>query len=176
MLIQANQRVAVLSIIGLLICLGQLLTTAQAEDQPTLVNIKRMSLDTAIKMGKAAIDMCRKKGVQVAVTIIDRGGHPQLVMRDVLAMDLTLTISRQKAYTAMSFNTATSKLTNRFTHPFSIGKVKGLVISAGGLPITAGGNIIGGIGVSGAPSGETDESCAKAGLAAVTDDLEMSAM
>ena len=150
--------------------------TLAAEDQPVLVSIKRMSLDTVLKMGKAAIDMCRKKGVQVAVTIIDRGGHPQLILRDTLAMDLSLEISRQKAYTAMTFNNATSKMTGRFTDPFSVGKVNGVLVAAGGLPITASGTIIGGIGVSGAPSGETDESCAQAGIDAVADDMEMSAM
>ena len=144
-----------------------------ADEQPVTVNIKRISLDMAFTAAKATIDACRKEGVQIAVTIIDRGGHPQVVLRDVLAMDLTLTISRQKAYTAMSFNTATSSLSGRFTEPFSIGKVKGLVMSAGGLPINAGGSIFGGIGVSGAPSGKTDEKCAQAGLDAILDDLEM---
>ena len=144
-----------------------------ADEQPTMVDIKRMSLDMAFTAAKATIDACRKEGVQVAVTIIDRGGHPQAVLRDVLAMDLTLTISRQKAYTAMSFNSATSGLTGRFKDPFSIAKVKGLVMSAGGLPISAGGNILGGIGVSGAPSGKTDEKCAQAGIDAIQDDLEM---
>ena len=144
-----------------------------AEEQPAMVDIKRMSLDMAFTAAKATIDACRKEGVQVAVTIVDRGGHPQVVLRDVLAMDLTLTISQQKAYTAMSFNTATSGLAGRFTDPFSVGKVEGLVISAGGLPINAGGNILGGIGVSGAPSGETDEKCAQAGVDAIIDDLEM---
>ena len=171
-MLKRTQHVVIATLIGL--CLTA--ASALAEEQPTLVNIKRMSLDTALKMGKAAIDMCRKKGVQVAVTIIDRGGHPQVILRDVLAMDLTLAISKQKAYTAMSFNSATSKLIGRFTSPFSIGKIEGIVVSAGGLPINAGGNILGGIGVSGAPSGETDESCAQAGLDAVADDLEMAAM
>jgi len=144
-----------------------------AEEQPVTIDIKRISLDMAFTAAKATIDACRKEGVQIAVTIIDRGGHPQVVLRDVLAMDLTLTISRQKAYTAMSFNTPTSDLSGRFTEPFSIGKVKGLVMSAGGLPINAGGNIFGGIGVSGAPSGKIDEKCAQAGLDAISDDLEM---
>ena len=153
-----------------LVCISPALI---AEKQPVTVNIKRMSLDMAYIAAKATIDTCRQEGVQVAVTIIDRGGHPQVVLRDVLAMDLTLTISKQKAYTAMSFNSATSGLTGRFTDPFSIGKVEGLVMSAGGLPINAGGNILGGIGVSGAPSGETDEKCAQAGLDAILDDLEM---
>jgi uncharacterized protein GlcG (DUF336 family) len=143
--------------------------------QPVLVDIKRMSLDTALKLAQAAIQTCRKEGVQVAVTVVDRGGHAQVVLRDVLAQDLTLVISKQKAYTAMTFNSVTSTMVGRFKDPFSIGKIDGIVISAGGVPINAGGNIIGGVGVSGAPSGETDEKCAKAGLAAVLDDLEMAA-
>ncbi|MFM1892131.1 MAG: hypothetical protein RLZ44_1208, partial [Pseudomonadota bacterium] len=36
-----------------------------------------------------------------------------------------------------------------------------------------GGALVGAVGVSGAPSGETDEECALAGIAAVQDDLEM---
>lgn len=146
------------------------------DEQPVLVPIPRMSLDTALNAAQAAIDTCRKEGVQVAVTIVDRGGHPQVVLRDVLAMDLTLAISRNKAYTALSFNTPTSQLTQRFTSPFSVGKTPGLVFSIGGLPIQASGAIIGGIGVSGAPSGETDEKCAQAGLDAIQDDLEMAEM
>ena len=73
----------------------------------------------------------------------------------------------------MAFNSATSALEGRFTSPFSVGKVEGLVMSAGGIPVQAGGTIVAGIGVSGAPSGTTDEACARAGLAAVQDDLEM---
>ena len=82
------------------------LPLAQATEggQPVLVDIKRMSLDTALKLAQASIQACRKEGVQVAVTVVDRGGHPQVVLRDVLAQDLTLEISKQKAYTAMTFN------------------------------------------------------------------------
>ena len=47
-------------------------------------------------------------------------------------------------------------------------------MAAGGLPIEVGGSLIGGVGVSGAPSGEVDEECAQAGVDAVLDDLEMS--
>ena len=144
-----------------------------AEDQPVVVDIKRMSLDTALKAAQATIQACRKEGVQVAVTIVDRGGHPQVVLRDVLAQDFTLKVSKQKAYTAMTFNSVTSTMVGRFKDPFSIGKIDGIVISAGGVPINAGGNIIGGIGVSGAPSGVTDEKCANAGLEAIHADLEM---
>lgn len=146
-----------------------------AENAPPLITIKRLSLEMALKLAQAAIAQCRKDGLQVAVTVMDRGGHPQVVLRDVLAPDLTLTISREKAYTAMSFNSPTSAMEKRFTAPFSVGKVEGLVFSAGGLPITAAGSIVGGVGVSGAPSGTQDERCARAGLDAVSADLEMGA-
>lgn len=162
---------------GLFICcLAGVTQTLAAEEQPIVVDIKRMSLDVALRIAKATIEQCRKEGVQVAVTVVDRGGHPQVVLRDVLAQDLTLRISQMKAYTAMSFNMATSAMEGRFTSPFSIGKVEGIVVSAGGVPVTASGNIIGGVGVSGAPSGETDEKCAKAGVDAVLEDLEMATM
>lgn len=140
------------------------------------INIKRLSMESALKIAQATIQACRKEGVQVAVTVVDRGGHPQVVLRDVLAMDLTLPISRQKAYTAMSFNSPTSALEGRFKTHGSIAKVEGVVFSAGGVPITAGGTIYGGVGVSGAPSGKTDEKCAAAGLEAIKPDLEMEGM
>ncbi len=146
--------------------------SAYAEDPP-IVPIKRLSMEMALQIAQGAIEQCRKEGVQVAVTVVDRGGHAQVVLRDVLAMDLTLTISKQKAYTAMSFNSPTSELENRFKTPFAVGKIDGLVMSAGGLPINAAGTILGGVGVSGAPSGETDEKCAKAGIETVIADLEM---
>ena len=146
---------------------------SQAEEQPLTVNIKRLSMETALRIAQAAIAQCRKEGVQIAVTVVDRGGHEQVVLRDVLAMDITVPISKQKAHTAMAFNSPLSELESRFTKPFQVPKIDGLVVSAGGLPINLGGNILGGVGVSGAPSGLTDVKCAKAGIDAVTPDLEM---
>lgn len=141
--------------------------------QPVLVPIKRMSLDTALKAARAAIDACRKEGVQIAVTVVDRGGHPQAVLRDVLAPDLTLRVSQAKAYAAMSFVTPTSQLQDRFARPFDPPAVGGIVITAGGIPIQAGGELVGGIGVSGAPSGQVDERCARQGYEAIREDLEL---
>lgn len=146
--------------------------TAAESEAPATVPIPRLSMEVAMKMAKAGIEACRKQGLNVAVTVIDRGGHPQVVLRDTLSMDLTLTISKQKAYTAMSFNSPTSQLDGRFPGSYSVPKVDGLIISAGGLPITGGGSIIGGVGVSGAPTGEQDEKCAQAGIDAVKFELE----
>jgi uncharacterized protein GlcG (DUF336 family) len=151
---------------------GSLPALAVAQEAPTTVPIPRLSMDVAVKLSKAAIDACRKQGVNVAVTVVDRGGHPQVVLRDTLALALTLTISRQKAYTAMSFNAPTSQLEGRFPGAYSVPKIEGVIIAAGGLPLTGGGAIIGGVGVSGAPSGVTDEKCAQAGVDAVKFELE----
>lgn len=145
---------------------------AQAAD-PVLIKIPRLTVEAAQRVAVATLAACRKEGVQVAVTVVDRGGHPLVIMRDTLAPDLTLEISRQKAYTAMAFNAPTSSMEDRFTKPFQIGKVDGIVFSAGGLPISAVSNILGGVGVSGAPSGEQDERCAAAGLKAIQDDLDL---
>ena len=140
---------------------------------PMTINIKRLSLDAALRIGKAAIEKCRKEGVQITVTVIDRGGHEQVVLHDVLAMDASIPISKKKAYTAMSFNSPTSTLINRFEGSYGVPKIDELIISPGGVPITIAGNIIGGVGVSGAPSGLTDEACAQAGLDAIREDLEL---
>lgn len=148
-------------------------TIKAADDQPVMIEIKRLSLDTALTIARTAIEACREQGVQVAVTVVDRGGHPQVVLRDVLAMDLALEVSYRKAYTAMTFTSKTSSLEDRFTGPFSVGKIDNVLLSAGGVPIQASGETVGGVGVSGAPSGEVDENCAQAGVAAVEMDLEM---
>ena len=148
---------------------------AQTAESP-LIETQRLSLETALRVARAALDACRDKGVQVAVTVVDRGGHPQVVLRDVLAVDLTLEASRQKAYTAMSFASPTSRLESRFTEPYSVAKLDDVLPSAGGQPITAAGATVGGVGVSGAASGQTDEECARAGVDEVEMDLEMSGM
>lgn len=166
------KKTLVLAALPLLVATASPAQTA-GDDQPMLVNIKRLSLESALAIARATLKDCRERGVQIAVTVVDRSGHPQVILRDVLAPDITLTISRQKAHTAVAFNVATSDLEGRYTSPFSVGKVDGLVMSAGGVPVQAGGTILAGVGVSGAPSGATDDACARAGIAAIADDLEM---
>lgn len=155
--------------------MGLTFLSVQATAEEALI-LKRpmITLDAAEKIARTAVETCRKKGINIGVTVVDRSGQTMVVMRDTLAMPLTLDISRQKAYSALSFNATTASLEGRFKGPGSIAKVDGVITSAGGIPITAAGNILGGIGVSGAPSGKTDEECATAGLKAVSTDLEMS--
>ena len=140
---------------------------------PMVVPVQRLSMESALAIAQGAIEACREKGIQIGVTVVDRGGHPQVMLRDVLAPDLTIDISRKKAYTAMSFMAATSALVGRFEGAYAVAKHEPLLVSAGGLPIEAGGVFLGGVGVSGAPGGDIDEECARAGIDAVAMDLEM---
>ena len=146
--------------------------TALAQDEEvSMVSTKRLTLFTAIKIAQATIAECTNRGIQIGVTVVDREGIVQVTLRDTIAAQITVPISASKAFTAANFNSATSALSDRADSP--IGRVPGLLMSAGGLPIQVGGSLVGAVGVSGAPSGVTDEECAQAGIDAVLDDLEM---
>lgn len=161
-----NKIALALTVSGLLAA-----TPALAEDS-MVIQVKRMSMDTALKIAQASVEACREKGIQIGVTVVDRDGIPQAALRDTIAPTITLPISEGKAYAAVMFGVATSELKDRANTP--IGRVPGVVMSAGGVPIQVAGALLGGVGVSGAPSGETDQECAQAGVDAVQTDLEMS--
>lgn len=139
---------------------------------PTLaVHVERLSLQGALRAARAAIAACDDLGLQVAVTVVDRDGQPQVMLRDVLAPPLSARVSRAKAYTAASFDASTSRLLARAGSPLA--HMPGVLFEAGGVPIEAAGSLFGAIGVSGAPSGATDERCARAGALAIEGELEM---
>ena len=140
--------------------------------EPLVVQVKRLSLDTAVKIAQGSVAACREKGIQIAVTVVDRDGTVQVTLRDTIAAPITVQISEQKARTAVNFNAATSTMKERANSP--IGRIDGLVMAAGGVPVLVGGSALAaGVGVSGAPAGETDEACALAGIAQVQEDLDL---
>lgn len=154
----------------LLFCLSLGAMSVQADDSPS-VTIKRLTLESANKVAMGAINNCRKQGIQVSATVVDRDGQVQVVVRDTLAPLVSVKISRMKAYTAANFTADTSAMVPRAGT--AIGRIEGLVMAAGGNIIQVGGVMYGAVGVSGAPSGKTDEACAKAGIKTVVEDLEM---
>lgn len=79
-------------------------------EESLVIQIKRMSMDTAMKIAKASVDACREKGIQIGVSVVDRDGIPQVVLRDTIAPPITLPISKGKAYAAVMFSVATSEL------------------------------------------------------------------
>lgn len=159
------------ALIGTLLLAGTSLV-AQAGSAEPAVSIQRLTMETAERMARAAVDSCRQQGLQVSVAVVDRNGVPQAQLRDTLAPPVSLDISRGKAYTAANFYASTADLGRLADGP--IGRQPGVIMSAGGLPIEAAGQLLGGIGVSGAPSGQLDQSCAQAGIDAVLEELELS--
>ena len=147
---------------------------AVAADEPMMVSVQRLTLETAQRIAQATVDACREKGIQIGVTVVDRDGVVQAQLRDTIAAPITVPISYKKAYTAANFNADTSALEPRADT--AVGRQEFLVMSAGGVTVEVGGALLGGVGVSGAPSGETDEACAQAGVEAVQMDLEMATM
>jgi len=147
--------------------------SVQAEEEfPLAINVRQMHMETALTAARAAMAACRAEGIQVGVTVVDRRGIEQVVLRDVVAPHLTLGVSRMKAYTANEMSVATSALEeDGYRSPLA--HVPGLFLNAGAVPIEAGGVYYGAIGVSGAPSGMQDEACARAGAEAIEIELEM---
>jgi uncharacterized protein GlcG (DUF336 family) len=137
--------------------------------------VKVLSPETALEAAQAAMAQCRKAGHLVAVAVVDRFGVVQVVLRDRLAGAHTISFATQKAWTAASFRMATATLAveTQAGRPMSaMRSMPGVLAAGGGLPIEAGGSLLGGIGVSGAPGGEADDACAGAGLKAIAESIE----
>jgi uncharacterized protein GlcG (DUF336 family) len=155
---------------GLLAFSGQ----AQAEEAATYAT-RNLTVDTALKAAQAALKKCRDSGWQAAVAVVDRSGVVQVVLRDRYAGPHTPRTASGKAWTAVSFRSNTSALVE-LTQPgkpqSGLRSLPRVVILGGGMIIEGGGQMLGAIGVSGAPGGEADDVCAKAGIAAIQESLE----
>lgn len=143
--------------------------------EPATFTLKALTPETALKAAQAALAKCRGDGYQVSVAIVDRSGLVQVVLRDRYAGAHSPDTATSKAWTAVSFRTNTTDLvkTTQPGQPSSgIRNLPGVVAVGGGIKIEAGGSIVAGIGVSGAPGGDADDVCANAGMKAIADSLE----
>jgi len=146
-----------------------------AAAEPATFTLKALTPETALKAAQAALAKCRADGYQVSVALVDRSGLVQVVLRDRFAGAHSPETATSKAWTAVSFRTNTSDLV-KITQPgqpsSGIRHLPGVVAVGGGIRIEAGGSIVAGIGVSGAPGGDADDVCANAGIKAIADSLE----
>jgi uncharacterized protein GlcG (DUF336 family) len=152
-----------------------LLASAPVRAQEALVTYKAMSPELALDLARAALADCQKRGYQVAVAVVDRFGVTQVMLRDRFAGPHTPATAAGKAWTAVSFRTNTTELvamTQAGTPQAGVRDLPGAVILGGGMMVQAGGSLVGAIGVSGAPGGDADDACAKAGIAAIQDKLD----
>jgi uncharacterized protein GlcG (DUF336 family) len=137
-------------------------------------SITLMSPELAVRAAQAAIAACRQAGYQVSVAVVDRTGQTQVLLRDRLAGIHTGEAATAKAWTAASFKTDTTVLaraTASGSEASGIRNIPRALAVGGGIMIEANGSLLGAIGISGAPSGAADDACARAGIAAIDEDL-----
>ncbi len=130
-----------------------------------------LPLSMANKAIQAALEACKRDGYRVSVSVVDRAGVLRAMGRADGAGSHTIDSSRKKAYTAASVRRSTSELADLI---MKIPTLQGLrdmngeiLILGGGLPIEFGGEVVGGIGVGGAPGAHLDDACAQEGLDAI---------
>ena len=135
---------------------------------------KNISMAMSLAIIEGAIEQCTKDGYKVSVTIVDKSGNVAAQLRGDGTSPHTMEFSRLKAYTARVRNQTSLQTMKMIEDPATsfIKQIPGVVGVGGGVPIRAGTEVIGGVGVSGAPGGEKDEVCANAGLAKVADALK----
>ena len=150
-------------------------TPLAADEDDAFVEFQVLKPEVALEMAQAAMENCRDAGYQVGVTVVDRFGIPQVFLRDRFAGVHVYETSRRKAWTAVSFRTATSDLAAETAAGKTSSGIRHLSEAlplGGGLVVyEGGGSIVAGIGVSGAPGPDLDDVCAEAGIAAVEDQI-----
>jgi uncharacterized protein GlcG (DUF336 family) len=166
------KRALTFATLALAAALAALAAPANAQG---LIAVKEISVDMADAMVRAALELCRKDKYRVAIAVVDRGGHLLAFLREDMTPPHATDLAIRKAYTSRVFRQTSREFSQRLRdNPISagLGTTAGVIASIGGLPIKAGDEVIGGIGVSGAPGGEKDEACAQAGIAKVADRLK----
>ena len=149
--------------------------TANADSDEPLMSFKMLTPESALELAQATLADCRKRGYQAAVAVVDRFGGVQVILRDRLAGAHTAETARRKAWTAAAFRTDTlamEKATAYDQAASGIRHVDTAIMVGGGVPVQAAGSMVGAVGVSGAPGGQADDDCARAGIAAIADSLE----
>ncbi len=136
--------------------------------QAQAVRIERdVSLALASRLADDAMSSCADRSFNVSVVVVDRDGLVRVSLRGDLAGPHTLLAAQQKAYTSSSSGVQTQQLGERAQAPGGaayLANIPGFLLLGGGVPIKAGSEVIGAIGVAGAPRGIEDEQCAVAAI------------
>ena len=135
---------------------------------------KNISMAMAMAILQGTLEQCTKDGFKVSVVIVDKGGNVAASVKGDGTNPHTMEFARLKAYTARTRGQTSLATQKQMEDPaFSfLRQIPQIVGVGGGVPIKAGNELIGGVGVSGAPGGDKDEACANAGLAKVADALK----
>jgi uncharacterized protein GlcG (DUF336 family) len=150
--------------------LSALATPASAQ----LLSHKDLTSSIAMTIAQTAIETCKANGYSVSVTVVGRSGEMILQVRGDNAGPHTVENSFRKAYTARTFRQPSGEFAARVKADPSLPLIhlSNVIANQGALPIKLGDDVLGAAGASGAPGGEKDEACIKAGLDKVADQLK----
>jgi len=128
---------------------------------------RNISLDLAGQIAVGAVAACAASGYAVTATVVDRAGGVRAVQRADNAGPHTLAASERKAWTSASAKAPTQAMmenAQKNAGAANLVYLPGFLLLGGGVPIKAGNDVIGAVGVGGAPGGHLDEQCANAAL------------
>jgi uncharacterized protein GlcG (DUF336 family) len=145
-----------------------------------VLSTHRLSAGLAAEAVAEAVANCAKQGYKVTATIVDYDGVDQAMLRGDGASMTTLDASRDKAYTVLVLGAARNEDTSgaiaqrmgTTPSPGGLAKLPHILLLQGAIRIKVGSEAVGAIGVGGAPGGDLDEACAKAGLDKISDRLK----
>jgi uncharacterized protein GlcG (DUF336 family) len=139
-----------------------------------LLSHKDLTSSIAFTIAETAIETCKANGYAVSVTVVGRSGEIILQVRGDNTGPHTVENSFRKAYTARTFRSTSGEFAARVKADPSLPLIhlSNVIANQGALPIKVGEEVIGAAGASGAPGGEKDEACVKAGLDKVADQLK----
>jgi uncharacterized protein GlcG (DUF336 family) len=153
---------------------GSALACLAGSANAQLLTHKDLSLDVANQIVRTAIDTCKQQGYNVSVHVLGREGQVVAAARNIGAGFGTYENSMKKAYTARTMSRPSGEFAATIKNNPTAGALylNNIVPAQGALPIKVGNETIGAVGVSGAPGGDKDEACAKAGLDKVANELK----
>src|SRR3954447_10086473 len=151
-----------------IVCLFSAPTSAQ------MLTRKDLSAAIAMTIAQTALDTCKANGYAVSVTVVGRNGEILVQVRGDNTGPHTIENSFRKAYTSRTFRSPSGALVDRVKAEPTLGLIHltNIIANQGALPIKVGDEVIGAVGASGAPGGEKDEACVKAGIDKVADQLK----
>ncbi len=144
---------------------GALAVAPGAASAQALVAERTISLNAALEMATASLERCRADGYKVTITVLNRHARTAVVLSDDGANPHTVENSMRKAYTAFTTRAPSIEMARR-PQPALSGflTLDNITTLEGGLPIFAGKDLVGSIGISGAPGGDKDAACAQVGI------------
>ena len=153
--------------------IGILLLLPGRAPAQAVVTERNLSLALAKTIAEATLAECKSKGYSTAAAVVDRAGQVLVLLRDEHASVQTAEMARRKAYTARMFRMSTLEFQKRTADPKYAAQrdVSDVLALGGGVPIQFGSETIGGVASSGS-SQETDDACARAGIAKVAELLK----